>query len=220
MCPARPRLVACPLGFDERFAIRAVIQLRLGLEQPDAMIVFLPRNGDPRGLEAFERIKRMVENYNLSLDLRLEEVDVDDFWAGAGQVRRALDGMLKERGPSELWIIMGGGMRIMLIQVLLGVLALGEKCQALVFREDLKGSVSFPLDVLELRRPSPEHIKLLKAIWERPGLSLSELSREISMPKATLHKRIQDLARLGLVDIKHEGRRTSIMVAPKGKLWL
>jgi len=212
--------VACPLGFDERFAIRAVIQLRLGLRQPDAMIVFLPRNGDPRGREAFERIKRMVENYSLSLNLGLEEIDVDDFWAGAGQVRRALEGVLKEQGPSELWTIIGGGMRILLLQVLLGVLALGERGQVLVFREDLKGSITFSLDVLELRRPSPDHIRLLKAIWERPGLSLSELSKEISMPKATLYKRIQDLARLGLVDIKHEGRRMSIVVAPRGKLWL
>lgn len=216
-----PRLVACPLGFDERFVIRAIIQLRLGLGGQDALVLFLPVKGDPRGLEALNRIKQMLDSYNLSLLFRSEEVDIDDFWKGAGQVRKCLETLVNRLGPTELHVVLGGGMRILSLQVLIGALAINLSGDVLIYREDLKGSATFSLDALRtLRRPSDEHIKILKAVRERPGLSFSELAEEVSMPKATLHKRLQELRGMGLISIRHEGRRAFINITPRAKLWL
>jgi len=220
MAEGRPRLVACPLGFDERFVVRAIIQLRLGLEGQDVLALFLPLEGDPRGLEALNRVEQMVGNYNLNLLLRSEEVDIDDFWEGAGQVRRCLEVLVDELAPSKLHVVLGGGMRILSLQVLMGALALGLSGDVLVYREDLKGSVAFSLNALRtLRRPSDEHIKVLEAVRRKPGLSFSELAREISMPKATLHKRLQELKNMGLITVGHEGRKAVINITPRAKLW-
>jgi len=217
----RPKLVACPLGFDERFVIRAIIQLRLGLESHDALVLFLPTEGDPRSLEAFNRISRMVENYNLDLALNLREINVDDFWRGASQVRRCLEELASKLGSPELHLILGGGMRILSLQVLVGALALGLGGEVLVYREDLKGSVRLPLDALrDLERPSENHLKLLEVIKRRPGLSLSELAHETSMPKTTLHKRLQELKSMKLISVRYEGRRVFISITPRAKLWL
>ena len=221
MTAGKPRLVACPLGFDERFVVRAIIQLRLGLGSHDALALFLPVEGDPRGLDAFNRVKRMVESYNLDLTLSLSEISVDDFWKGAGQIRKCLEELANKLGSPKLCVVLGGGMRILSLQVLIGVLALNLGGDVLIYREDLKGSVTFSLDALRgLKKPSEEHLKILRVIRRRPGLSFSELADEISMPKATLHKRLQELKDMGLVSVRHEGRRVFISTTPRASLWL
>ena len=215
------KLVACPLGFDEKFVVRAIIQLGLGLREHDALALFLPAEGDPRGLDAYGRVKHMVESYNLDLELRLKEVNVDDFWDGAGQIRRCLKEFVDRLRAPELYVVLGGGMRILSLQVLLGALALGLKGHMLIYREDLRGSAALPLDAIRnLRRPSDEHVRLLKAVERWPGISFSELAEELSMPKATLHKRLRELKEMNLVLIRHEGRRVFIDITPRAKLWL
>ena len=60
-----------------------------------------------RDRDAYGRVKHMVESYNLDLELRLKEVNVDDFWDGAGQIRRCLKEFVDRLRAPELYVVLG-----------------------------------------------------------------------------------------------------------------
>ena len=216
----KPILLICSVGFDERFIVRTIVDFRLGIKSRDGIILFLPRDADPRSYGVINRIEDFIRSYKLNIELFSYEIDIDDFWKGAGRVRKILEEILDRIGPEMVYVMLGGGMRLLILEILIGTVAAGVRGEIIVYKEDLTGKSSFPINILRMEKPSTSLIQLLEKIVEKPGISFSELSDLLKISKSTLHKRLRTLQHMGLVSIEKIGKSVRISPLPYAHFWL
>ena len=214
-------MVVASVGFDERFIVRLMISARLGVGSDDFLLLVMPSGDDVRCASVVEAVKRFIENYGLRLGLEVLTVDVGSFWGSAGSVRRTVENLYGKLNPSKLIVLLSGGMRALILEVLTGCIATGLKGQILVYREDLKGHIEFPLEILKIEKPTVEHVKILKIINELSGkANLKDITYKLNISKASAHRRVKELENMNLVKIEHKGRASKILLTEKAELWI
>ena len=216
----KPILLICSVGFDERFIVRTIVDFRLGIKSKDGIVLFLPSGADPRSYGVIDRIKDFVRSYKLNIELFSYEINIDDFWKGAGTVRKIVEEILDSIGPETVYVMLGGGMRLLILEILIGIVATGVRGEIIVYKEDLSGKSSFPINILRMEKPSTVLIQLLEKIIEKPRISFSELSNVLNISKSTLHKRLKILQRMGLISIEKVGKNVYISPLPYALFWI
>jgi len=187
------RLFVVTLGFDEKFAVRAL--MRRGVGRDDAVVVFLPReeSRDERAARALEALRGIVEGL-VQGGLREVELDVEDFVSAVAAVRSTV----REYGASEVYGSLSGGMRALVVEVLLGLMMLeGVRVFVDVDLESLRGYVSIPLHVFKAPRRD-RWVSILRALEEAGGVR--GVSAVTGYSPATVSREIKQMRALGLVD--------------------
>lgn len=220
MYERKPILLICSVGFDERFIVRTIVDFRLGIKSKDGIILFLPSGADPRSYDVINRIKDFVRSYKLNIELFSYEINIDDFWKGASKVRKIVEEILDDIGPETVYVMLGGGMRLLILEILIGIVATGVRGEIIVYKEDLSGKSSFPTNILRMEKPSTVLIQLLEKIVENPGISFSELSNVLNISKSTLHKRLKILKHMGLVSLEKIGKNVYVSPLPYALFWI
>jgi len=216
----RPILIICSVGFDERFIVRAIISLKLGIKSMDGLVLFLPKKADLRSKKVIERINEIIRNYGLNIELYSYEVDIDSFWQAAGSIRTHTEFVLNKIGPKYVYLMLGGGMRLLIIEILMGVIASGVNGEVIIYKEDLSGEASFPLQFITIKKPPSQLINLLRIIAENPDSSLTFLAKKTNLPKSTLHKWLKKLHEMNLISIGRKGRSIEVELLPQAHLWI
>ncbi|ASJ10962.1 CRISPR-associated transcriptional regulator Csa3 [Thermococcus sp. P6] len=184
-------LVVFPVGFDEKFIIRALVRNReddvTGLKEGDRLMAILPEGyrKEQRTLSALQSIENIAVPIVGEEGLIRLEVPVD----GEDTVLFIKKG-LEENMPSDRIVlaVLSGGMRPLLVSTLLALLTLKD-ARVIVESdfENLSGYISIELGAfLAPRNRRWEHIlcgllrnESVRTISEKVGLSPATVSNEL-----------------------------------------
>lgn len=216
------RLVVASIGFDERFLVRLIVNSKLGVNSDDLLLLVLPINDeDKRSRKVIDYVNNFIESYRLKIKVKCLTVDVNSFWRAAGKIRSELEKMIYDYKPVNVIILLSGGMRILILEVLVGCLATGIRGDVISYREDLKGLVIFPLNIMSVKRPPIDCIKILRFLNKKGGKgNLRDISSHLLISKSTAHRRVKELEESGYVKVIHKGKASKIVLTEKAFLWL
>lgn len=216
------RLVVASVGFDERFLVRLIVTSKLGVNSNDLLLLIMPiGEEDKRSSYVIDYVRHFIRNYKLRIDVKCLTVDISNFWKATGEIRREIEGLVYEYSPQDMIILLSGGMRVLILEVLIGCLATGITGRVLSYREDLKGSITFPLNILSIKRPSIDCIKVLKILNKIGGKgNLKDISSHLLLSKSSTQRRVKELEENGYVKIIRKGKASKIVLTEKAFLWL
>lgn len=203
------RLLIFTLGFDIKFQIRSII--RAGVSSDDEIILIRPADEHEKTIGALKDIEQFIKEYLPDTKYNLIAIDVLDPVKAVAQVSKILHDY--ENKVDEIICDLSGGMRLLLLEVFMAVLVSQNisKYKIIVQPENLKGFVEIPTELLNVRTPSYDVIKIIKEMGE--SATLTDLEAKLQIPKITLYKRMKKLVELGYVTEQRIGKK--IIYRPK-----
>jgi CRISPR-associated protein Csa3 len=127
------------LGFDEKFALRAIVSR--GLRENDEILVLMPTASDKysqsKAEKAFDNLKQFIEKVQATKIKRVE-LDVKDLARAVSGIKKEI----KESYQKEVYANLSGGMRILIIEVILALILLGIEAEIDIDLEDMGGTVT------------------------------------------------------------------------------
>ena len=197
------KVLVLTLGFDERFAIRAI--MRAGVGSGDRIVVFVVEPLEEKASKCLQMVRGFLSKYVQDVELNICGVNVRKFEDAVSNIKAELRDIVKD--ADEVVLNLSGGMRALILETLSAALLLGFECRVEVELEDFTGVVYFPLRLLSSIRLSKGELEVLKLLETRNWMSLFDISRLSKLPKSTTHKRLKRLVNAGLVEAKRAGRR-------------
>jgi len=198
------KVLVLTLGFDERFAIRAM--MRTGVGSGDRIVIFIVEPLEEKAYRCLQIIKEFLSKYVQDVELIVSSVDVRKFESAVSKIKSELKKAVKD--ADEVILNLSGGMRASILETLTAALLLRFECKVEVELEDLTGVVSFPIKLLRPIRLSRGELEiLLKLLETKNWISLSDISKVYKIPKSTAHKRLRRLIEVGLVEMRRVGKR-------------
>ena len=205
------RLLVVTLGFDERFALRA-----LGEHRPSrlyALALYTDESSWSRVSKAFSQLRLFagqlgVEAELIRVDYRGERVSVL-----VGRLKPLLEGLVEDSGGTVLALT--GGPRLLVVAVLVAALSLPERLvERIVLRlegEGFDAVVVEPLANLRYAELDPTARRVLRLLVDarREGrwVGPTEVSERLGIPKSTAYKKLQELVARGLAEYDQRSRR-------------
>ncbi|RLG82003.1 MAG: hypothetical protein DRO40_08665 [Thermoprotei archaeon] len=197
------KLVVSTLGFEEKWAIRAV--LTYGLEPGDHIIVITGPIIDKveRAYESIKKVADMVGDVKVNL-LSIE--NPCDFIENISRIKEVL--IKHAYSMDSIIIVLSGGMRVLVLSLYTAVLFLPEEIKGKIniIRLDLEDgscSVEIPLKLLGLVETwSPGVLRdILKIVYERGEVSIEDIAGYTGKDRTTIRRQVAKLAELGLVEL-------------------
>ena len=214
-------LVVFPVGFDEKFIVRALMRKREGidgLEHGDRLMAILPEGyrkeqKTVNALEAIESIASPIvgkENIvRLEVPLEGEEIVL--------AIKKGIEENLTR--DMVILAVLSGGMRPILVSTLLALL--GVKDARVIVESDfenLSGHISLELGPF-LAPHNRRWEKILCGLLE--GKSVRTVAKELGVSPATVSNELKGMARYHLVRAeKPDGRVPKYLVTRAGKTYL
>ena len=195
------KLLALTLGFDEKFAVRAL--LRAGLSFGDKAVIFLAEPLDERAVKAWRTVEDIVSRYFSGVHVETVKVNVSNFYSAVETVAKKL--AEASENADEVLINLSGGMRILILEVLTAAHMLKLKATVEVEFENFLGLAKFPLELLSIELSESEKL-ILKYIVAKKQTTITDVSKDLKISKATAHRKLWKLAEKGLVKIVRKGK--------------
>ncbi|QOJ78820.1 CRISPR locus-related DNA-binding protein [Infirmifilum lucidum] len=169
--------------------------MRRGVGWDDGVVVFVPREEvrDERAERALDALRKIVEGL-VGGGLREVELEVGDLVSAVSAVRSTV----LSYGASEVYGSLGGGMRALVVEVLLGLLMLeGVRVYVDIDLESGRGYVSVPLHVFKAPRRErwASILRLLEA-----GEGVRGVAAKTGLSPATVSREVREMRAFGLVD--------------------
>ncbi|MCM8803230.1 MAG: CRISPR-associated CARF protein Csa3 [Candidatus Omnitrophica bacterium] len=181
------------LGFDEKFALRAIA--RRGLRGDDEVFVILPKPVD-------ERVERAYMHFNEILSRMFQGLRIGRFEVDA---RSFLDCLVKLVNVFKLWrdkrfvFCLSGGFRALILEVLLAASFLGLDGDVEVEFEDSSSIISFPLRWCKPIVLDDVEKKVLSCV--RDGVdTVSGLVKATNLSKVTVWRKVRALESEGFLE--------------------
>ncbi len=190
------------LGFDERHVIRSL--LSMGMEGVRWIVLLLPDwPMDERSLQAVKEIKRIAGLAGLRMeDVVVKHVKVEDFWSAVSTIITVFTEWYT-RGSEKFILSLGGGLRALVLEAYTATLFLPKDiARRTVIRIDMEAkpaSITIERSNIPLcLQPTEQEIRVLRKLLENPA-TLTNLSRELGIPKTTTWKILNRLQENNLV---------------------
>jgi len=210
------KILILSLGFDERFAIRSI--LRTGLSSGDKVLIFTAEPIVDKAEKALQIVLEFLKKYFEGVEYEVISIPTKDFERSVSMIGERLM-KLKSLGYDVI-LNLSGGMRSLIIELLVASTLVGLKGVVEVELENLEGYLSFTIDVLRIRAPLKEEYKsVLNAIIEAGEINLSQLSRKVAMAKSTIHKIVKKMIEEGLVEYEKVGKEYRLKARTIAKLF-
>ncbi len=197
------------LGFDERHVVRSL--LSMGMGGVGEICLLRPRwSMDERTERAFNEIKKIAGLAGIGVDrVYLYEVSIEDFWTAVSEIIELIN-RLYTRGYDEIIISLGGGLRALVIEAYTATLLVHEEiAKKIVIRIDLEArnlSITFRRNEIPLcKKLDADEARVIEKLLEKPEYTLTQLSKELGIPKTTLWKILNRLVKKNLV-IKQDNK--------------
>lgn len=193
------KLFTATLGFDEKFIIRSLI--RNGLSNGDSIIIFAPKGylQDDKSTKAAEAIKEIVMKILPNVELRIEEYDLrEDF---AGEICRARS-IIQSHEFDEVIACLSGGMRALILGVIATLLTLDSYRIVIEIEfENLENYIRIPLNILKI----PYNNRWLTILeYLGSGKSIRAISKDVGLSAATISRMISDMKYYKLVNEENQ----------------
>ena len=214
-------LVVFPVGFDEKFIIRALIRKREeidGLKTGDRLVAILPEGykKEPRTINALNAIEGILipivgaENIvRLEVPLKDEEIVLT--------IKREIERNLTR--DRVILAVLSGGMRPLIVSTMLALLSLDE-VRIIVESdfENLSGHISLELTPF-LAPKSRRWVLILKGLCE--GKSVRAIAEELGVSPATISNELKKMSGYYLVRPDTlEGKIPRYSVTRAGRIYL
>ncbi|MEM3958084.1 MAG: CRISPR-associated CARF protein Csa3, partial [Thermoproteota archaeon] len=120
----------------------------------------------------------------------------------------------------KLIVNLSGGMRILVVEVILALTLLRIKDLELEIRTEDKVDLQLPILWRPVEDLSPPARKALKTLGERKSVSLSDLASSLRVSIATAHRLLKSLEEDSIVSSKKVGKERIVELTPKGRILL
>ncbi|MEM1995073.1 MAG: CRISPR-associated CARF protein Csa3 [Nitrososphaerales archaeon] len=196
-------IIILTLGFDEKFALRAVA--RRGLTPQDEVLVILAEPVDERVERAYRQLKDLIKKIYDQACVNSVTVDAKNFDA-------ALNVLVEEfskRRKSEFIINLSGGFRALILEVLAAALLADVKGEVESELEDFTKVITFPLTILKPINVDNTDLRIMSLLGESE-LTLSTLTTRTGLGKTTVWRRLKRLEEVGLASHQRLYKLTSL----------
>ncbi len=191
------KVILLTLGFDERFAYRAI--LRHDVKEGDKIFLISGRTND-KVIKAYRMVEEfLIKSFGDEIDLELIEVDPSNAIESIGKIIKVISPYRERR----IIVNLSGGMRSIIVSTLLAVLFTHiRNIEVEIELENLSGIVEFPHQLLELvsKRVTSTGLAILRNVEEGHS-NIRELARITGKDESTIRKRVQELKTAGLVKV-------------------
>jgi CRISPR-associated protein Csa3 len=176
------------IGFDEKFQIRALMRRFKEIDK----VVIVGYFNEERAKKALESFINVINTAGVSYEsLEVNPYSFDDL------IVRISKFINKNKG-NRLIVNLSGGMRILILGVILSFIINYVDAEIEVETEDFKTAVSIRLKDLMPISLSNDHINILKAIKEG-YVSINSLHSYLKIPLSTVWRRVKELKSEGLL---------------------
>jgi CRISPR locus-related DNA-binding protein len=192
--------------------------LRTGLSSGDKVLIFTAEPIVDKAEKALQIVLEFLKKYFEGVEYEVISIPTKDFERSVSMIGERLM-KLKSLGYDVI-LNLSGGMRSLIIELLVASTLVGLKGVVEVELENLEGYLSFTIDVLRIRAPLKEEYKsVLNAIIEAGEINLSQLSRKVAMAKSTIHKIVKKMIEEGLVEYEKVGKEYRLKARTIAKLF-
>lgn len=194
------------LGFDEKFVVRFL--MRHGIKQKDKFLLIVVKD--------FERNEKAKNAYNNLRNIVATLIDQDNFFVLPIDVHddpikniKVIANEIISIPQREIRVCLSGGMRILIILVVLALRLVGNRNIAIdVDFEDLSGHRTIQYTALIISR-NVRWIEILKQI--KQGIKgVRQLANVLGLSPATISRELTEMEEKGLIEKKVEIQITSI----------
>jgi len=189
-------IIVITLGFDEKFALRAIT--RRGLKPEDEVLIVMPKPSD-------ERAERAFQNFTNILEKAFQKPKITRINIEARKLDEAFSTLFQEflkRRSFKFVINLSGGLRALITEVLISALILKIYGEVEIELEDFSGLISFPLEILHSLNLDEVDKVLLSSIEGEENFST--ISRKLNISKTTVWRRTKNLQKLGIIKQNHK----------------
>ncbi|MEM0456793.1 MAG: CRISPR-associated CARF protein Csa3 [Nitrososphaerota archaeon] len=210
------RLFICTIGWTEVPIVRLVV--RHGLEVGDFVLLVKPTGSDEKAEAALSSIKDFLGKLwgeVSSKNFSVLEIDPLDPITSIKRVKN----LIKHIEAKKLIAILSGGMRSILLIVLMAILYLNYSLKdvELTIEVDIEGRNEYLrldsrlIDIVKWR-PTEAQLKMLELIRNKP-LTMRELAESLDVNVSTVYRWFKEFEKMGLAEIKKEKRRAALLQA-------
>jgi len=187
------------LGFDEKFAIRALMRHGRDLRK---VLVVMAEPVDERAQRALNAVKDFVERFMTSVQLEAFIVNPSEPYDAMRKLKDVI-----RRNPALNYVIsVSGGMRALIVELLIVASIMKLRGEVEIELENFRGTVSLPATLLYMEPLGSEEHKVLKVLMERGPMTAKDLMDLLKIPRSSLYRRIKELKTRGLVVEVREGK--------------
>ncbi|MEM3404145.1 MAG: CRISPR-associated CARF protein Csa3 [Nitrososphaeria archaeon] len=187
-------IVVVTLGFDEKFALRAVS--RRGMRDEDEVVTLIPKPVDERSERVFQSFKTILEKAFHNPTVNRADIEVRDFSKGIIEIINAFS----RKKNNRFLINLSGGLRALILETLLAASILKLDAIIEVEFEDSSNIVSFPLKWCHLKEIDSKSLKILEVL-DKESLKLSEIVQKCGTSKTTAWRKLRILCENGVLDL-------------------
>ncbi len=182
------------LGFDEKFALRAIA--RRGLKEGDSVWVILSQPVDERAERAFNHLSEILNKMFNNLEIKHFKIEPRDLV----QALLKLCEIFNTRKNDKFILILSGGFRALIIETMLTATLLKLNAEIDIEFEDSSSIISFPLKMNQPIEINDIEKRILKELKENP-LTLSKLVVKTGLNKTTLWRIVKRLVESGYLKV-------------------
>ncbi len=214
------------LGFDEKFAVRAIVSK--GLTRDDSVLVITPESSanysQDKADTALRNLKKFIQT--VQPEVKINEVKID-FKKVSKAVSKIMD-TIKSSSQKNIYANLSGGMRIVTIETLISLIQLGVDCEIDVEAEDLSGPVKLHTSYFDRSSLEWKDKLILTSLLgdERTLLEITEAIRhdlegtEYQPPsRVTIWRILESLERRGFVNHRTHKRVKYFSLTSKGEFF-
>jgi CRISPR-associated protein Csa3 len=189
-------ILVMTLGFDEKFALRAIF--RRGLRSGDRVIFIVPEDEDPRAEKAFLTIQQIIFRSIPEVSVERFRIPVKDFPKAVSLTRKLALNLL--RSGEKVILNLSGGQRITILEVLAGFLSCDAgDVEVEIESEDSSTLATFPLIMMTNIELDHGDVNILKILAQAPR-RFNEIQSAAGISKSSTWRRLKRLIDLGFVE--------------------
>jgi len=217
------RVMVLTLGFDEKFAIRALT--RAAPSSGDEVLVVMPSESDERVEKALDYLRRFCNIMDFPLEV--EKVPVEKPEEAIAMIYKRLSQRL--RGGKKLYLNLSGGMRALVLEVLAAAIAIARQWPSSMVEtkvevelENFKNVIELTLGHFSLSLPGSIDLEVLRSIKKLQAsgeATLDTIASEAKIPRSTTYRRLLDLKERGYVRAEKRGRKVVYSLTELGEMW-
>jgi CRISPR-associated protein Csa3 len=215
------RAIVLTLGFDEKFAIRAL--MRVTPLKGDEIIVIIPAIKDEKCKKALDSLKSFC-NIIGGTTFDIKEVSITKPETAIATIYRTFSQKLRD--GKRLYLNLSGGMRALIFETLAAALAVARHIpdtKVEVELENFSGIVEFTLSHFILSPPGSLDLDILTCIKELEAIckyaTLDVITSKTRIPRSTVYRRLLDLIKRGYVKLERQGKRVTYSLTDLGRMW-
>jgi len=188
--------------------------LKHGLSRGDRIILFSPEKKDDRSKEAINEVKGFVSRFVLGANVFDVPVPVYDPVRAIAFLAKRISS--EEKEGRRLIVNLSGGMRVLVIEVLLALTLLRIHDMVLEVRTEDKVDLNLPKVWRQYPDLTKEELEILEMLANEKEASLGGMARRLGVSVTTMHRILKRMEESDVVASKRVGKKRIAELTLKG----